>query len=111
MSIRILMSLIFLLPVYVSAATVDCGYGDVGNLHVQSARSDGSSYNNKLIVELLGDRDGCPIYGYVSNTDPAYSSILSMLLAAKMSQVQIRILINNNELLSSAARIETVNFK
>jgi hypothetical protein len=92
----------------VNAAHVDCGYIDVGIFYVQSTRSDASSHANKLVIALGG---GCPGYGYVSNEEKAYPSIMSMLLASKMSKEKIRIVVNDAEILSGAARIEFVNFK
>lgn len=90
------------------AGRIDCGFIAVKNLYVQSDRSDGGDHNNKLLVQL-GQND-CPAYGYVSNDEPAYDGILSMLLAAKMSDKTIRVVVNDGPQLSGAAKIEWVNF-
>jgi len=89
------------------AGTIDCGYIDISTLYVQSDRSDGSGHNNKLILKIGGN---CPVFGYVSNDEPAYDSILSMLLAAKMSNSKIRVVVNDGPLIANAAKIEWVNF-
>jgi hypothetical protein len=91
----------------VQAGRIDCGYIDLKTLYVQSDRSDGGGHNNKLLVQLGGS---CPSYGYVSNDEPAYDSILSMLLSAKMAKQKIRVVVNDGPLISDAAKIEWVNF-
>ena len=90
------------------AGVIDCGYIDVTVMYVQGERSDGSSHNNKLLLKLGGN---CPSYGYISNTDPAFSGILSILMAVKMSNQKIRVVVHDGPVVDGAARIEFVNVK
>ncbi|NOH54222.1 hypothetical protein F0266_14875 [Vibrio coralliilyticus] len=92
----------------VNAGTIDCGYQNVTVMYVQSERSDGSVHGNKLLMRLVGD---CPDYGYVSNTDPAFSGMLSLLMAVKMNNQKVRVVVNDGPLIAGAARIEFLNLQ
>lgn len=106
MGCAVLASMIFSSTVY--AGRIDCGYVKVQKLYVQSDRTDGGGHNNKLLVQLAVN--GCPSFGYVENDAPAYTGILSMLLAAKMSDQSIRVVVNDGPQISGASKIEWVNF-
>ena len=108
-NLKILLALVFIACAAINAHAdhIDCGFVTVGKLYTQSDRSDGSSHGNKLLVEI---GDGCPPFGCVANSAAAYNGILSMLLAAKLSDKEIRIVVSDEPPLSGAARIEWVNF-
>lgn len=90
MQYKIILFLMLTLSFNANAERIDCGYIDAEHFYVQSDRG-GHAHENKLLVLLKGT---CSGYGYISNNEPAYPSIMSMVLAANMAQKQIRIVVD-----------------
>lgn len=90
MSFRIGIIVLLLIAANAYAERIDCGFIDVDTFYVQSDRG-GHFHENKLLVLLKGT---CTGYGYISNTEGAYPSIMSMVLASKMSKEKIRVVVD-----------------
>jgi len=96
-----------------NADLIDCGYSKVGKLYAIGARTDGNANANRLQVSLS---ETCvdttnKVLGFVSNDEASYEGILSLLLAAKMSDKPIRIVLDSSKTTSNSMRIEWVNFE
>ncbi|TQV76458.1 hypothetical protein FLL45_00385 [Aliikangiella marina] len=97
-----------------SAGLANCGTVSIQNLYVQGDRGgDNSFHANKMLVimgpEKLAACDDFT-FAYLENTDDAYESTLSMVLAAYMAGKKIRIQIENNPAQNASKRIAWVNF-
>jgi len=94
-----------------AAVRVDCGYSTVKLFYVIGSRFDGNANNNRLLVSLPERCSATAPLDFVRNDDPSYEGILSMLLAAKMSDKQIRFVVNDSISTHNSVKIEWVNFK
>lgn len=96
-----------------NARVLDCGQLTIRNLYVQSDRSDNGFHENKLLIIMGEDKKeacGDTQFAYMDIDDPAFNGTLSMALSAYMAGKKIRVVINDGPLVSSARRIEWVNF-
>ena len=94
-----------------NAAHIDCGYNSVGLLYVIGSRTDGSSNNNRVQVNIPLDCVEGKSFGFVDNDEASYQGVLAMLLAAKMSSTPIRIMVDDAVTTANSVRIVWVNFE
>ncbi|GEM_PF-1756488 len=106
--------LLLLIPFFSSAAVVSCATNDVKRILVQADREGSHGHENKLIIQL--SNNGVDIlcagntYVYIENTSPAYTGVLSVLLAAQASARQVEIFVNTTVIAGgNAAQIAWVS--
>lgn len=93
---------------------VNCGSADIRRLAVHGDREGAHDHENKLLIELEKDSllyrcDG-KSYAYLDNTNPAYSGVLSILLAAQAQGKKVEVWINSTVIAGgNAAEIAWVN--
>lgn len=95
-SFLVLVLSLMLTPVMSQASTISCGFSTIEHVYVNGDRDDSSVHSNRL---LIAPKNGCngQALVYIENTSPAYSSFLSMALAAFSSGEQVRIYVNESK--------------
>ena len=97
----VILSLLFLviLP-SANAALVDCGTHEIDLISVQGNRDDNYIHANKLILRLKDSGVSVSCNGklnlFLSNSDPAFNGILSMLMAAKVANRKVEVFANSS---------------
>jgi hypothetical protein len=95
---RLLLFMFFALPLLASAELLNCGESDVKRIVVLGDREGTHAHENKLLVELYNNGvnvscAGMP-YVYMDFDNPAYSSVLSMLLSAQTTGKKVQVSVN-----------------
>ena len=88
------------LPSFLSAEVVNCGYVEINRLLVQGDREGEHGHENALIVEPWKNNQHYHCeqrpYVYMKLDNPAYQSVLSVLLAAQAQGKTAEIWINSS---------------
>lgn len=94
-----------------SFAVTFCGTLNVVGLTAQAERANGSLYANTMRVNVENQQCVGVKYAYLTNTQAAYSSVLSMLLSAQARGKTINIYVKDTAgIYSDAREIEWVSF-
>jgi len=97
---RILLLLLTLTSLPASAALLNCGDSKVKRIMIQSDREGTHGHENTLLVALSDANTGQDIhcsgknYVYIDNNDPSYSGMVSVLLAAQISDKPVQVFVN-----------------
>lgn len=106
--------MILLTPLACRASMVLCDNVAIKMISVQGPRDDGHPFANHLVLSFKdanGNSVNCAgkLYGIISNSQPAYASMLSAAITAATTGKLMRVYVNTNSSTSISNQLSLIN--
>lgn len=85
-------------------ACLECGSIPVTGLTIQASRENSSAFENIMRINVSSGTCQGVIYAYLKNDHPAYSGILSVLLAAQATDKNIFVVVKESGGIGTGAK-------
>ncbi len=99
----ILLSVFF--SVSARADLVSCGEKEIDRVQVQANRDDGHAHANSLMLTSKDNSCNSRIYAFLGSDSPVFGAMVSIALAAKVSDKKVEVIINSTNNNGSASEI------
>lgn len=100
------------IPFIAEAALLSCGKHKIETISVQGNRDDNHSHANSFMLTLTDMQCNNSPFLIMKNDHPAYQSMLSIAMAAKLSGAEVEVIVNTSKIVGvSATEISIIHMQ